>query len=154
MFSRELESMRLLNCKAELEALGDGEHTARYILHKRQQLHDEAAMREAQAAASASSSAIAASSASSSIAAAAAAIDVPRTAVKSEPAQAPVNVCAREPGLFAHDADPFDSDVDDDDAASIHVHSSTPLFGLLRVEAESNAPAAVEEEDDGSQWFD
>jgi hypothetical protein len=147
--------MRVLNCKAELEALGDGEHTTRYILHKRQQLHDEAAMREAQAAAASSATAAAALSSSGAIAAAATTTEVPRAAVKSEPAQAPVNVCAREPGLFARGAYPFDSDIDDgDSAAPLHVSRATSLFGSLRVEAESNATAEEAEEDDGSQWFD
>jgi hypothetical protein len=147
--------MRALNCKAELEALGDGEHTARYILHKRRQLHAEAVKREAQAATSASSSAIAAPSVSTSIAAVAAVAEVPRAAVKSEHAQAPANVCAMESGLYPREADPFDSDCDDgDDITPTQVHSSTSLFGSLRVEAESNAQTAAEEEEDGSQWFD
>jgi hypothetical protein len=61
-----------------------------------------------------------------------------------------------ETGFHPRDADPFDSDIDDGDDAvpSIHVSRSTSLFGSLRVEAESNAQAAAEEENDGSQWLD
>ena len=153
--------MRALNCKAELEALGGGEHTARYILHKRQQLHDEAAKREAQAAATASPATAAAlppaPATSGAIAAAATTTEVPRAAVKSELAQVPANVCTRESGLCSSEADPFDSDiavVDGNAGPSVNVARSTSLFGSMRVEAKSNTPAEAEQEDDSSQWFD